>query len=124
MRALEADRRYVHKGIKVLEKFFDPLRIRLRVMPISRAPLVHGKNSDFYFVEAAKVSLKGQFCEAIYILMKGLELKPTHFLCRFNHGVLLFKLGLINLALEDFTMLINLYPKEPFPYYNLALCYV
>lgn len=40
MRALEKERRYVHKGVKLLEKYYDPLRIRLRVMPISRAPFV------------------------------------------------------------------------------------
>jgi hypothetical protein len=34
-----AERKYVDKNnIKILEKFFDPLRIRLRVQPISRAP--------------------------------------------------------------------------------------
>jgi hypothetical protein len=58
-------RKYVHKSVKILEKFFDPLRIKLRVMPISRAPLVQGKNSDYYFVEAAKTSLKGSLPLAI-----------------------------------------------------------
>mmetsp|Transcript_30938 Transcript_30938/g.30419 ORF Transcript_30938/g.30419 Transcript_30938/m.30419 type:complete len:108 (-) Transcript_30938:151-474(-) len=49
--------RYVHKTVKSVSRFFDPLRIRLRVMPLRRAPLVQGKNSDYYFVEAAKTSL-------------------------------------------------------------------
>jgi hypothetical protein len=75
-RSLMNDRKFVHKSVKVLEKYFDPLRIRLRVMPISRAPLVQGKNSDFYFVEAAKMSLKGNLTSAIQMLKKGLELKP------------------------------------------------
>jgi hypothetical protein len=50
------ERKYVHKNLKLLEKYFDPLRIRLRVMPISRAPYVTSKNADFYFVEAGKLS--------------------------------------------------------------------
>ncbi len=38
-RASLPERKYVDKtNIKILEKFFDPLRIRLRVMPINRAP--------------------------------------------------------------------------------------
>lgn len=41
-------------NIKILEKFFDPLRIRLRVMPQSRGKKTIGKNSDFYFIEAGK----------------------------------------------------------------------
>ena len=40
LRALEKERRYIHKHVKILEKYLDPLRIRLRVMPISRAPLI------------------------------------------------------------------------------------
>ena len=95
-RAQLLERRYIDKSnIKILEKFFDPLRIRLRVMPVSKAPLTNGKNADFYFVEAGKLSVKGDLPKALELLKRGLELKPTHFLCRFNHGVLLFKLGLI-----------------------------
>jgi tetratricopeptide (TPR) repeat protein len=95
-RALLPERKYVDKtNVKILERFFDPLRIRLRVMPISRAPLNQGKSSDFYFVEAGKLSIKGELTKAIELLKRGLEIKPNHYLCRFNHGVLLFKLGLI-----------------------------
>jgi hypothetical protein len=90
-----ADRKFVHKNVKILEKFFDPLRIKLRIMPLSRAPSIQGKNSDFYFVEASKLSLRGDLTSAIEMLKKGLELKPTHLICRFNHGVVMFKLGLI-----------------------------
>lgn len=60
-----SERRYLDKNVKILEKFLDPLRIRLRVMPVSRAPLVQGKNSDYYFIEAAKLSLKGDLTNAI-----------------------------------------------------------
>ena len=100
-----SERRFIDRNVKILEKFFDPLRIRLRVMPVSRAPLIQGKNSDYYFIEGAKLSLKGDLTNAIEQLKKGLELKPNHLLCRFNHGVLMFKFGLIQEATQDFEML-------------------
>lgn len=118
------ERKYVNKNVKTIEKFFDPLRIKLRVMPISRAPLAQGKNADFYFVEACKIGLRGDLTEAIEMLKKGLELKPQHYLCRFNHAVILFKLGLVNEASSDFEMLIKINPKEPAAFYNLAICYI
>ena len=42
-------------------------------------------------------------------------------LCRFTHGVIMFKLGLLTQAKEDFEMILPLYPKEYFISYNLAL---
>jgi hypothetical protein len=64
-------------------------------MPISRAPCAKGMNSDYYFIEAGKKSIRGELTSAIELLNRGLNLDPTHYLCRFNHGVLLFKFGLI-----------------------------
>jgi tetratricopeptide (TPR) repeat protein len=93
-------------------------------MPISKAPLASGKNADFYFTEAAKISLRGDLTQALEMLKKGLELKPEHFLCRFNHGVILFKLGLINEAISDFEILMNKNSKEAATAYNLAVCYL
>ena len=91
-------------------------------MPSGRAPTTIGKNSDYYFIEASKLSLKGDLPSAIEMLKKGLELKPNHYLCRFNHGVLLFKLGLIQEAKEDFEFLDKQNSKEPLSSYNLAVC--
>lgn len=116
------ERKYIDKNnIKILEKFFDPLRIRLRIMPISKAPLSSGKNADHYFVEACKLSTKGDLPKALELLKRGLELKPTHYLCRFNHGVILFKLGLILEAAQDFEKALTLSPKDPPAAYNLAV---
>lgn len=95
-------RKYVHKGIAKYEKHFDPLRIKLRVMPISRMPFIRSKDADFYFVEAYKKAQIGDFTMAIELLKKGLEIKPNHLLCKFNLAVLKFKLGLIQEALIDF----------------------
>ena len=118
------ERKFIDRNVKILEKFFDPLRIRLRVMPVSRAPKTIGKNSDYYFIEACKLGLKSELPSAIEMIKKGLALKPTHFLCRFNHGVLQFKLGLVQEAMADFEMACKLFPKEIFASYNLAICYI
>ena len=93
-------------------------------MPISRAPLVQGKTPDFYFIEAAKKSLSGDLTHAIELLKRGLLIKPNHFLCRFNHGVLMFKMGLIKEAATDFESLINAKQKDPWVYFNLATCLI
>ena len=58
-RAEEPDRRYENAQYKTVRGSFDPIRIKLRIMPISRAPLVQGKTPDYYFIEAAKKSLSG-----------------------------------------------------------------
>ena len=84
-----------HENYDILKKTFDPIRIKLRVMPINRVPQTQGMNSDYYFKEAAKKSLAGDLTHGIELLKRGLLLKPNHFLCRFNHGVLMFKFGLV-----------------------------
>lgn len=71
-------------------------------MPLSKAPLAQGKTPDFYFINAAKKSLSGDLLSAIEQLKRGLLINPNHFLCRFNHGVLMFKFGLIKEAEKDF----------------------
>jgi tetratricopeptide (TPR) repeat protein len=91
--------------LKILEKF-DPMRVKLRIMPISRAPRANQqRNADFYFVEAGKLAMNNDLTKALEYLKRGLELKPDHYLCRFNHGVLLFKLGLLIEATNDFKNL-------------------
>jgi hypothetical protein len=93
---LEKGRRYVNKNnASMLVESFDPIRIRLRVIPIAKAPVGKGKNSDFYFVEAGKKSLRGELPQALDLLRRGLAIDPKHFLCRFGHGVLQFKFGLV-----------------------------
>ena len=105
----------------MLKESFDPIRIRLRLMPISRAR-AKGMNADYYFFEAGKKSMRGNLTAAIEQLKRGLLLNPQHFLCRFNHGVLMFKFGLITEAAQDFYELTENCPKEPWAHYNLAIC--
>ena len=90
-------------------------------MPISRAPSTQGKTPDFYFIQASKHSLRNNLTMAIESLHKGLLLNPRHLMCRFTHGVLMFKLGLLTQAHDDFHYAYHLYPKELSLHYNMAL---
>ena len=95
-------------------------------MPLSKAPLAQGKTPDYYFIAAAKKSLSGDLLNAIELLKRGLLINPNHFLCRFNHGVLMFKFGLIREAEKDFLQL-TMHQwglKDPWVYYNLATCII
>ena len=58
---------------------------------------------------------------AIQSLQKGLNINQTHMLCRFTHGVIMFKIGLISQAKVDFEMILHKYPKELLIKYNYAL---
>jgi hypothetical protein len=72
-RAQVHDRKYINKtNTKILQESFDPIRIRLRIIPISRAPVGKGKNADFYFVEAGKKSMRGELPSAFDLLRRGL----------------------------------------------------
>lgn len=64
-RASLEQRSFVWKDIKNLENCFDPLRIRLRVMPIARIPEVRSWTPEKYFREAGKLSLRGDLVHAI-----------------------------------------------------------
>lgn len=70
---------------------------------------------------AAKLSLSNELTKAIELLNKGLAINPNHFPCRFNHGVLMFKLGLINIAKHDFEVISNMYLKENMAHFNYSL---
>lgn len=93
-------------------------------MPIARAPEPKGHNSDYFFKMAGKKCLRGEFPHAMYLLKRGLVQNPDHYLCRFNHGVVQFKFGLIAEAAEDFLQLTNKYENEPWPFHNLAICLI
>ena len=103
--------------------FYNPLRVKLRIMPQERAGLIKpGKNSQYYFIKAARLSLRNEFPLAIEALNKGLAKDTTNLLCRFNHGAICFKLGLIIEARNDFQMVSALYKKELAGHFNYGLC--
>lgn len=58
--AAQKQRPYINKqNVKVLSEGFDPIRIKLRIMPISRAPYCKGMNADYYFIESVKKAQSG-----------------------------------------------------------------
>lgn len=115
-------RTYLSKEFSEYADTFDPTRSKLRLMPKSKVNnFMIGKTPDFYFLKAAKQSQNNELTHAIETLNKGLELKSNHLLCRFNHGVLMYKLGLMIQAKNDFQMLSCLYKKEFAAHYNYGL---
>jgi tetratricopeptide (TPR) repeat protein len=75
--------------------------------------------------------LKNDLTKALELLKRGLEIKKNHMLCRFNLGVVLFKLGLVVEATKDFEYLLTPELLETIAShdiasiaYNLAICYV
>lgn len=120
---MQKERPYLDKqNLKVLQEGFDPLRIKLRVMPVARAPHCKGMNADYYFIEAGKIATRGDLTKAIDLLKRGLALTPGHFLCRFNLGVLFFKFGLVVEAAHEFQHLTLTHAHEAMAHYNLAVC--
>lgn len=91
-------------------------------MPVSKAPCAKGMNEDHFFVQAGKKAISGELTAAIDMLKRGLAIKPNHYLCKFNHGVVQFKFGLITEASQDFYDLTQDCPDEAWPHYNLAVC--
>ena len=90
-------------------------------MPATRAPKVQGKTPDYYFIEASKHGVANNLTLAIESLHKGLAINRNHLYCRFTHGVLMFKLGLLSQAKFDFELIADAYPKEKILKFNHAL---
>lgn len=114
-------RPYKHKEIQELKINLDPVRIKIRVLPVSAGCQPKGMNADFYFREAGKKALMGNLTQALDLLKRGLTMKPDHYQCRFNHGVILFKFGLIKEAIDDFKRLTDENPRMTWPKFNLAI---
>lgn len=61
---LRKDQENYHKNCTILEQtfgfdpYFDPIRTKLRVMPVERAPQIQGKTADFYFIQASNLCLR------------------------------------------------------------------
>ena len=81
-------------------------------------------NADYYFKEAAKKCISGDFPQAVLLVKKGLALTPDHYHCRFTQGVIMFKLGLVCEAASDFYKLTLTNPEESSIYLNLAICLI
>ena len=79
------------------KKGFDPLRLKILVMPCQEANPV-GRNADYFFIKGFKEMACEDYAHAMAGYLKGLDIKHDHLLCRFNLGVCLFSLGLYDEA--------------------------
>ena len=59
-----------------------------------------GKNADYFFLKGFKYALAEDFSHSMAAYLKGLDIKRDHLLCRFNLGVILFRLGLFEEAVS------------------------
>ena len=75
------------------------MRLKILVMPYHDANPV-GKNADYFFLKGFKCAIAEEFANAMASYLKGLSIKNNHLLCRFNLGVILFKLGLFDEAIS------------------------
>jgi len=91
------------------------------VISVYDAPCAKGMNADYYFIEAGKKSMRGDLPKAIDLLKRGLQTTPNHYLCRFNHGVLMFKVGLLVEACCDYKDLTEKFPEKSLPFFNLSI---
>lgn len=114
-------RRYIHKDQFLYDQTFDPIRMKFKVKTIDEATVTSGKGPEHYFIQAMKYCERNLIPQAIEEFRKGLMIKPDHLLCRFNHGVLMFKLGLVKQSEYDFQLLVDKKTKDPGAYYNLAV---
>ena len=116
---------YTNKNVQKYYNMYNPLQKfnRIKVIPIERIGyIIPGKNPNYYFLMAAKQALVNELTLAIETTNKGLIVDPQHLYCRFLHGVLMFKLGLLVDAESDFRTVSKLHPKELAGHYNHALC--
>ena len=108
-----------------LERFFDPFRLKVRVFSTARARIV-GKNADYFFVEGVKRLYEGKedYHEAYRLFRRGLSVKEDHLFCKFNLGVVLFKLGLFIDSYREYEELSQLYPTNSWVFYNMSVCLI
>ncbi|CDW79852.1 tpr repeat-containing protein [Stylonychia lemnae] len=112
------------KKIGLNDMHFDPLRLKVLVIPFKDANPI-GKNADYFFLKGFKYQTNEEYANALHSYQKGLEIKHNHLLCRFNLGVILFRLGLFEEAYLQYEKLISLgYHERTVVLYNKILCAV
>jgi tetratricopeptide (TPR) repeat protein len=113
---------FAHSNGSEALKQFDPLRLKILIMPPQDANPV-GKNADYFFLKGFKASSSEEYANAMSYYLKGLQIRDDHLLCRFNLGVILFKLGLFDEAISQYhTLQKQGYGNRPVVLFNTALC--
>jgi tetratricopeptide (TPR) repeat protein len=104
------------------DPFFDPLRLKILIMPYQEANPV-GRNADYFFLKGFKEGTTEDYAHSMASYLKGLDIKSDHLLCRFNLGVTLFKLGLFEEACLQYNILVKQgYGDRAVVNFNKALC--
>jgi tetratricopeptide (TPR) repeat protein len=75
-----------------MERYFDPFRLKILMLPKDGAN-PFGKNPDYFFIKGIDYINLRDYSNAIKNFEKGVNDKNTHYLCRFNLGYALFKIG-------------------------------
>lgn len=83
---------------------FDPMRLKIIMMPKKGANPI-GRNPDSYFIKGIDYLNQKDVSNAIKCFEKGVHDKSTHFLCRFNLGYILFKVGHFQAAAAHYDLL-------------------
>lgn len=112
-----------------MEEYFDPMRLKILVMPKAGAN-PFGKNPDHFFIQGIDYLNARDVESAVKCFEKGVNDKSTHFLCRFNLGYTLFKIGHFQAAVQHYEILsrqclelkLHPQPKIPAVLFNKCLC--
>ena len=99
---LEQGRNPALKKTEEIQTLLSRIYQKLKIMPVERTSMIPGKTADFYFREATQHKIRGELDKAILKLEQGMRVKPSHFLCRFNHAAFNFQNGNYEIALNTF----------------------
>lgn len=106
------------KKEKEENRHLDPIRMKIRVLPIHRVP---NMTTQFIYIKAGMQCIQNKLESAMKLLNIGLQQCNNTFLYTFTHGTIMFKLGFMEKALHDFNHALILHPKDPIVHFNLAL---
>ena len=111
-----------------MERYFDPFRLKILMLPKDGSN-PNGKNPDFFFCKGIDYLSLRDYQSAIKNFEKGVTDKITHYLCRFNLGYALFKIGHYQAASQHYQILSDqcdekIHPVRHIPgiLYNKAVC--
>ena len=87
-----------------IKDHFDPLRLKI-IMLGKKEANPFGKNPDYYYLMGIDYLTAKNIEQAIKCFAKGVHDKSTHFLCRFNLGYALFKVGHFQAAVIQYDII-------------------
>ncbi|MEM6526187.1 MAG: tetratricopeptide repeat protein [Bacteroidota bacterium] len=76
-----------------------------------------------YFTKGVKLCQENKFEDAVAVLSQALVQEAGHLDARYNRAKAYFKLGKLDAAIEDFSVLVNLQPKVAFYYSERGVAY-